>query len=160
MGRRIIFYSPEWITMNNRLIRAKANEYRGKLIRNATTAENKLNEVFLNSSLKNRFKFQHIIYVKKPGTRSIERFFIADFFFPESRLIIELDGGYHHDPDQSKKDIERTRILKALGYTVLRMDNDKVLYSKYFDSLIDELTHRLDEIKGKKRYLQGYQKKG
>lgn len=70
MGRRIMFYSPEWITMNNRLIRAKANEYRGKLIRNATTAENKLNEVFLNSSLKNRFKFQHIIYVKKPETRN------------------------------------------------------------------------------------------
>jgi very-short-patch-repair endonuclease len=51
--------------------------------------------------------------------------FVADFCCPRLRLIVEVDGGIH---DESvEQDEERTRLLAASGYTVLRLRNEQVL---------------------------------
>ena len=50
--------------------------------------------------------------------------YIADFACRRARLIIELDGGQHAD---SEADIERTHIIEAHGYTVIRFWNNEVL---------------------------------
>ena len=49
---------------------------------------------------------------------------IADFACRRARLVIELDGGQHAD---SAADSERTRIIEAHGYTVIRFWNNEVL---------------------------------
>jgi len=53
--------------------------------------------------------------------------YIVDFYCPEIRLIIEIDGGVHPIPDQGKKDEERDRRLLELGFRVLRIKNQTVL---------------------------------
>lgn len=50
--------------------------------------------------------------------------FIADFACRSLRLAIELDGGQHSD---SAIDANRTRIIEAHGYRVIRFWNNDVL---------------------------------
>ena len=49
--------------------------------------------------------------------------YIADFFCPAAKLIVELDGGQHADDRHRRKDEERTRWLAARGYRVIRIWN-------------------------------------
>jgi very-short-patch-repair endonuclease len=45
--------------------------------------------------------------------------FIADFVAPSIKLVIEVDGLRHHA--QPRADARRDRVLRKLGYTVLRI---------------------------------------
>jgi very-short-patch-repair endonuclease len=51
--------------------------------------------------------------------------FVVDFYCPEHRLVIELDGNVHDT--QLDYDTERTSRLNDLGYRVLRFRNEAVL---------------------------------
>ncbi|MEL6505709.1 MAG: endonuclease domain-containing protein [Pseudomonadota bacterium] len=51
--------------------------------------------------------------------------YIVDFFCPEHRLIVELDGPVHEE--QTEYDAQRTDWLHKQGYTVLRFSNHAVL---------------------------------
>jgi len=53
--------------------------------------------------------------------------YIVDFYCPEIRLIIEMDGGVHDRPEQAKKDEERNIRLRELGYRVLHCPNELVI---------------------------------
>jgi BirA family biotin operon repressor/biotin-[acetyl-CoA-carboxylase] ligase len=53
--------------------------------------------------------------------------FIADFYCASARLIIEIDGGQHMEPDQAEYDAARTAWLEAHGYRVIRFWNNAVL---------------------------------
>jgi len=44
----------------------------------------------------------------------------------EARLIIELDGSQHYEPDYQEKDAFRDAELNSLGFTVMRFSNDEV----------------------------------
>src|SRR5258706_6858201 len=46
--------------------------------------------------------------------------FIADFFCPKSRLIVELDGEPHSDEGRMRRDAARTKLLAAHGSRVIR----------------------------------------
>ncbi len=52
--------------------------------------------------------------------------YIVDFINIEYQIIIELDGEYHNDILQKEKDALRDLHLKALGYKVLRFENEVV----------------------------------
>lgn len=58
--------------------------------------------------------------------RPISRY-IADFACMEAKLIVEIDGASHDLADQIEYDAERTRILNALGWRVLRIRDTLVL---------------------------------
>ena len=49
--------------------------------------------------------------------------FIVDFFCPEHRIVVEIDGGQHGFPEEESRDAERDARLRALGYRVLRFWN-------------------------------------
>ncbi|MCI0671916.1 MAG: endonuclease domain-containing protein [Myxococcaceae bacterium] len=53
--------------------------------------------------------------------------YILDFYADEVRLVVELDGGQHFQPEQLERDAERTRFLVWHGLSVLRFDNVSVL---------------------------------
>lgn len=99
-----------------------AEHYKHILEVNATYAERVLYS-FLTGKID--FEFQKIIY-----TDNKKHFFIADFYIPSKNLIIELDGEYHDNIKQQDKDIWRTRILKSLGYKVIRFKNKQIVESK------------------------------
>jgi very-short-patch-repair endonuclease len=48
---------------------------------------------------------------------------IADFVSHGARLVIEVDGGQH----SSERDSDRTKLIEAEGYRVLRFWNNDVL---------------------------------
>jgi putative AbiEi antitoxin of type IV toxin-antitoxin system/uncharacterized protein DUF559 len=46
--------------------------------------------------------------------------FEVDFLWPESMLVVEIDGGGHERPPARRKDALEDRVLRGAGYTVLR----------------------------------------
>jgi len=54
------------------------------------------------------------------------RGFVIDFYSPEIKLAIEIDGGYHSDKDQAFYDSEREKLIQNLGIQFLRFKNDDI----------------------------------
>ena len=52
--------------------------------------------------------------------------YIVDFYCYKARLIIELDGSQHCEPDTMEYDKYRTQYLENQGYCVLRYSNRDV----------------------------------
>jgi len=50
--------------------------------------------------------------------------FIVDFLAPAKRLVVEVDGGYH--AQRVAADARRDRVLRRLGYRVLRLQATSV----------------------------------
>jgi very-short-patch-repair endonuclease len=91
--------------------------YKARLLRrNQTEAEQILWSLLRNRALGCKFRRQH------PIGR-----YIIDFVCLETKLIIEIDGGHHLDPDKSKNDKERTLWLQSQGYTILRFWNSSII---------------------------------
>ena len=63
--------------------------------------------------------------------------FFADFFCPEAKLVIEIDGSQHADELGSDK--SRTDFLRDAGYDVLRFGNHEI------NSEIDTVMERIAE---------------
>ena len=53
--------------------------------------------------------------------------YIVDFYCAKAKLIIELDGSQHYEPDYQEKDALRDAELNSLGFTVMRFSNDEVM---------------------------------
>jgi len=51
--------------------------------------------------------------------------FIADFYAPSARLIVEVDGGYH--VRRKSADARRGHKLVRAGYRILRLEADLVM---------------------------------
>ena len=100
-----------------KLLAGRAEEFREKLVKNPTEAELKF-KAFLKM-MKIEYDFQKIIYVGNT-------FYIVDFYFPKYNIIIEIDGGYHKDALQRKKDWSRTYTLQNMNKKVFRIDNKDV----------------------------------
>jgi len=49
--------------------------------------------------------------------------FIVDLLAPQLRLVVEVDGGYH----EQRADARRDRALARAGYTVLRLEAELVM---------------------------------
>ncbi len=50
--------------------------------------------------------------------------FVADFFCPAARLVVELDGSQHLD--QVEYDARRTRFLEQRGLRVIRFGSEQI----------------------------------
>ncbi len=52
--------------------------------------------------------------------------YIVDFFCKRAKLIVELDGSQHYEPETADYDQKRTVYLNSLGYAVLRFSNTDI----------------------------------
>jgi very-short-patch-repair endonuclease len=52
--------------------------------------------------------------------------YIVDFYCPEKKIIIELDGCQHKREKDTKYDAKRTEYFNSLGIKVLRFWNNEV----------------------------------
>ncbi|WP_035564341.1 endonuclease domain-containing protein [Hymenobacter sp. IS2118] len=82
----------------------------------ATPAEAQLWQLLRGNQLGVKFRRQH----------SIDRY-IVDFMCLSHKLIVELDGAGHLEPDQADYDNGRTAYLQELGYRILRFSNEQTL---------------------------------
>ena len=53
--------------------------------------------------------------------------YIADFYCFQAKLIVELDGSQHCEPEKMAYDRERTAYLEEKGFLVLRYSNLDVI---------------------------------
>ena len=67
--------------------------------------------------------------------------FVLDFYCPEARLAVELDGGGHNEPYQRARDRRRSLALSGLGIRVVRFWNDEVLDKP--DDVVQEIVRAL-----------------
>jgi len=51
-----------------------------------------------------------------------------DFAYPLVKLAIEIDGPHHRLPGAKARDARRDRVLRSLGWTVVRFDEEAVTY--------------------------------
>ena len=108
-------------------------QQRAKALRNdPTKAEQQLWQKLRNRQLGGyKFRRQH----------PIDRF-IVDFFCYQGKLIIELDGKIHEDPEQKEYDEGRSVELSELGYTVVRFRNEEVFQNE--DEVLNTIWRFLD----------------
>lgn len=93
---------------------AKLTRIARTLRRNRTEAEERLWQRIRNRQVEDaKFVFQYPI-----GPH------VADFACRALKLVIELDGGQHAD---NAADVERTKLIEAHGYRVIRFWNNDVL---------------------------------
>lgn len=88
-----------------------------KLRKNETDAEHKLWHLLRSRQL-NGVKFRRQFPVES---------YILDFYVPELRLCIEVDGGQHYEDEGRKRDELRTEELRKEGIRVLRFSDRDVL---------------------------------
>ena len=59
--------------------------------------------------------------------------YIVDFYCAERRLVVEVDGSQHYEPEEKARDDVRTAYLNSLGLTVIRLSNYDV--DRQFDGV-------------------------
>lgn len=68
---------------------------------------------------------------KQLGVRFLRQYsidqFVIDFYSPELKFAIELDGDVHNDPIQKEYDAKRQEYLETFGITFLRLTNDELI---------------------------------
>ena len=74
--------------------------------------------------------------------------FIVDFYSAKAKLVIELDGSQHYDPQEKEKDDERTAFLQCYGLTVIRIPNNAVSQNfrgvcDYIDNVVNQSLSQL-----------------
>lgn len=97
----------------------------------STSAEARLWRMLRNRRL-GRWKFRR--------QHPIDRY-VVDFVTLEGRLVVEVDGATHSLPTELRYDAERTRILEALGYRVVRIGNGDI-----YENIEGVMTYLLAEL--------------
>lgn len=64
-----------------------------------------------------------IKYISQFPIKTGRKTYYADIFIPSLRLILEIDGDYHHTREQSRLDKNRSTGIRRLSYHVCRLSN-------------------------------------
>ena len=86
------------------------------------------------------YDFLRNYYVKVYRQRAIDNY-VADFYCPAAKLVVELDGGQHYTEKKMLDDEHRSLIINQYGMHVVRIPNNEIdnnFYSvcTYLDSII------------------------
>ena len=63
--------------------------------------------------------------------------YIADFYIPCAKIVIELDGTQHGSEEHHAADVVRDRFMEQRGILVLRYTNDQI--HKHFDDVCEHI---------------------
>ena len=96
-----------------------------------TSAEHYLWLFLKNKQLGYKFRRQH-------GIDS----FIVDFYCPEKRLVVEIDGAPHFTVEGRIRDKERSKIIESYQIRVIRFTNNEVMNQT--DVVISAIQDALD----------------
>ncbi|MBI1807876.1 MAG: endonuclease domain-containing protein [Ignavibacteria bacterium] len=105
-----------------------------QLLRNTATGAERL--------LWSRLKHSQLLGYKFRRQQGVGGY-IVDFYCPEAKLAIEIDGATHSTTDEIAYDARRQGELEALGLTVLRFWNTDVY--KNLNGVLDAIAQKLNE---------------
>lgn len=104
-----------------------------QLIKNATIPEKKLRTALAQSGIKFAFQKPFDIRIKRekgPKSDWKPKFYVVDFYLPDKRAAIEIDGDIH--TKQQQYDVKRTQQLLTASNRMLkfifRFHNHDILY--------------------------------
>ena len=66
---------------------------------------------------------------------------IVDFYISSCKLVIELDGAQHTEPQAAEYDAQRTAYLQGIGCRVLRYANNAV--DTNFAGVCEDILHNI-----------------
>jgi len=101
-------------------------DFRKNLRNNATTSEKRLWKFLNKKQQVFKFRRQHGI-----GP------FIVDFYLPNKKIAIEIDGSIHNNIIRQAYDQRREEFLISKGIKVIRFTNEEIKYN------IDEVIRRI-----------------
>lgn len=111
-----------------KIINRKEQKKLRQSLRNNSTSAEKL----LWSELRRR-KLDGFKFRRQCGISN----YIFDFYYPELKLAIEVDGDVHGEEITKEKDKQKDEYIRSIGITVMRFTNGEV-----FDS-IDGVLQRI-----------------
>ncbi len=121
--------------MKIRVFTKKSEQLKRSLLRNNMTEAEKLLWLELkNRNLGVRFLRQY----------SIEKF-VVDFYCPEIKLAIEVDGVTHNSPEEIEYDTYRQVEIEKYKITFARFTNQQVYGS--IKTVVDEIKARINILK-------------
>jgi very-short-patch-repair endonuclease len=78
----------------------------------------------------------------EPGVNVVVEGIVVDFFWPQQRLVVEVDSyRYHHTPADRAEDRRKQRILEKAGHIVHRATDDEL--SDVPDAVVRDVAARL-----------------
>jgi very-short-patch-repair endonuclease len=96
-------------------------------------------EVILWSKLKgkslNGYKFRRQYSIEK---------FVVDFYCPELKLAIEVDGDSHYREGAEQRDREREAVIESYGISFLRFTNRQVVEN--VDGVLHSVMQYIEEL--------------
>ena len=78
--------------------------------------------------------------------------FYLDFFLPEAKLVMEIDGGIHKDKRHQRKDQRKDREFAEHGYSMLRFWNEETIDRIEF---LHKLYYKLLGLEGLREQICG-----
>ncbi|MFQ3598369.1 MAG: endonuclease domain-containing protein [Chloroherpetonaceae bacterium] len=119
--------------------RTEMKDLRRTLRRNQTEAEAIFWSKVRNNQLANcKFRRQY----------SVERF-VIDFYAPEVRLAIELDGGVHFTDEAQARDKAREAVISQYDISFLRFTNSDIKLN--LQGVLEAVRLKVEELRLKKR---------
>jgi very-short-patch-repair endonuclease len=121
--------SIDWLDVDYPELKVLISSRRKELIKKQTQAESMMLKLIRKQEDRNRknykcfqlgaveFNFPFVIDPAKSW------FYFADFYFKDLGIVIELDGLYHNEPTQQKRDEAKDKWYSSQGFRVLRMTN-------------------------------------
>lgn len=103
------------------------------LRKNPTKAEAVLWHHLRKNQMGRRFRRQH------PAWK-----YVVDFYCHPLRLVIEVDGGVHEDPEEQINDKEKTENLESLGLHIIRFSNEQVLFD--IDNTLSKIADKIKDL--------------
>ena len=119
--------------MNHIFNKAEYKPRRQALRGNMTETEEKLWQILRGKQMGVKFRRQHGI-----------GHYITDFYCPELKLVIEVDGDSHSSADAQTYDAIRHDFMASLGIITLRFTNDEVMHN--IEGIHQHLTEYLNTV--------------
>ena len=110
--------------INPMKVRILANQLARELRQKQTETEEMFWEMVRNKRCANIKFYRQYPIVFAYEREEQYRFFIADFFCREARLVVEIDGGVHET--QKEYDMYRTYLMNQMQIKVLRFSNKEI----------------------------------
>ena len=102
-----------------------------KFLRNDPALKQRRRELRRNQTEAEKTLWAHLRNKQFYGMKFFRQYsigpYILDFYCPNMKLAVELDGGQHNQSESKEYEAVRTKYLKAQGIEVMRFWNHEVL---------------------------------
>jgi very-short-patch-repair endonuclease len=116
-----------------------------KFIRNDPTLKQRRRELRCNQTEAEKTFWAQIRNRRFYGMRFVRQYsagpYILDFYCPQLRLVVELDGGQHTEDNARHYDATRSEYLKAQDISVMRFWNHEVL--RDIESVLSKMAEKV-----------------